>query len=61
MSKWMDSNYHYLVGEMDSASEPKPDWAPFLEGVRRGQATVGRDKAVPMLIGTYACVRFFDL
>lgn len=57
----MDSNYHYLVGEMDSASEPKPDWAPFLEGVRRGQATVGRDKAVPMLIGTYACVRCFNL
>lgn len=44
------SNNH--TNQLSPASEPKPDWAPFLEGVRRGQVTVGRDKAVPMLIGT---------
>lgn len=56
MSKWMDSNYHYLVPELTTDSTPKPDWAPFLDGVRRGQATVGQAKAVPMLIGAYLCV-----
>ncbi len=40
--------------ELSAQSAPKPNWEPFLEGVHRGQATIGRDKAVPMLIGAYA-------
>ncbi|GAB5034800.1 5-methyltetrahydropteroyltriglutamate--homocysteine methyltransferase [Nannochloropsis oceanica] len=51
MSKLMDSNYHYLVPELTADSAPQPNWAPFLDAVRRGQATVGKDKACPMLIG----------
>ena len=51
MSKLMDSNYHYLVPELTADSTPQPNWAPFLDAVRRGQSTVGKDKACPMLIG----------
>jgi len=51
MSKLMDSNYHYLVPELTADSTPQPDWAPFLDAVRRGQVTVGKDKACPLMIG----------
>ena len=34
MSKFFDTNYHYMVPELDSASTPQPNWSKFIEKVR---------------------------
>eukprot|EP00803_Ostreobium_quekettii_P006679 evm.model.scf_2322.1 EVM.evm.TU.scf_2322.1 scf_2322:720-7536(+) len=51
MSKFFDTNYHFMVPELDDASEPKSDFTLFLEKVRRGQEAVGTERAVPIVIG----------
>lgn len=33
MSKFFDTNYHYMVPELDDSSSAKPDFKPFLEKV----------------------------
>ena len=35
MSKFFDTNYHYMVPELDSAPTPQPTWSKFIEKVRR--------------------------
>lgn len=50
MSKYLDTNYHYLVPELEEGFEPQPDFAPILERLARGQAAVGKDAAVPMVV-----------
>ena len=34
MSKFFDTNYHYMVPELDDTSAAAPDFTPFLEKVR---------------------------
>nr|BAU71146.1 METE; cobalamin-independent methionine synthase [Parachlorella kessleri] len=52
MSKYFDTNYHYLVPELTPESGPtSPDWSLLLDRVARGQAVVGVEKAVPILLG----------
>nr|Q39586.1 RecName: Full=5-methyltetrahydropteroyltriglutamate--homocysteine methyltransferase; AltName: Full=Cobalamin-independent methionine synthase; AltName: Full=Methionine synthase, vitamin-B12 independent isozyme [Chlamydomonas reinhardtii]AAC49178.1 cobalamin-independent methionine synthase [Chlamydomonas reinhardtii]prf//2207381A Met synthase [Chlamydomonas reinhardtii] len=59
MSKFFDTNYHYLVPELGpdvlgpaTAGPPlQPDFSGPLDKLARGQAVVGRDGAVPILIG----------
>ncbi|EFN57923.1 hypothetical protein CHLNCDRAFT_141995 [Chlorella variabilis] len=51
MSKHFDSNYHHIVPELDEQSEPRPDWSLLLDRVKRGQEAVGRERAVPMVVG----------
>lgn len=51
MSKFFDTNYHFMVPELDDASEPNSEFTLFLDKVRRGQETVGKEKAVPIVIG----------
>ena len=51
MSKFFDTNYHYLVPELTSTVSPKPDFGILLDKVKRGQATIGKEKAVPIIIG----------
>jgi 5-methyltetrahydropteroyltriglutamate--homocysteine methyltransferase len=53
MSKFFDTNYHYMVPELDAATlaGAKPDFTNFLDRVKRGQAAVGKEAAVPILIG----------
>ena len=51
MSKLFDTNYHYLCPELEPDLKPTPDWEPLLDRVRRGQAVVGKTRAVPILIG----------
>lgn len=46
-----DSNYHTLVPELSSDSVPSPNWSGLLDKVKRGQAVVGKDRAVPILVG----------
>ena len=35
-------------------AEPAANWAPLLDRVRRGQAAVGRDRAVPIVVGEWS-------
>lgn len=35
-------------------AEPRADWSPLLDRVRRGQAAVGRERAVPIVVGKLA-------
>ena len=51
MSKFFDTNYHYLVPELTSNVSPKPDFGILFDKIKRGQATIGKDKAVPIIIG----------
>ena len=51
MSKFFDTNYHYLVPELTATVCPKPDFDIILDKVKRGQAAIGKDKAVPIIIG----------
>ena len=53
MSKFFDTNYHYMVPELDSATltAAKPDFTLFLDRVKRGQAAVGKEAAAPIIIG----------
>ncbi|MBN1260006.1 MAG: 5-methyltetrahydropteroyltriglutamate--homocysteine S-methyltransferase, partial [Anaerolineae bacterium] len=50
MTKWFDTNYHYLAPEIAAGMEPEPDFAGFLETVRRAQAVLG-ERAVPIVLG----------
>ena len=34
MSKWFDTNYHFLVPELDDSSAPNPDFVTFLDKVQ---------------------------
>ena len=51
MSKFFDTNYHYLVPELTSTVSSKPDFGILLDKVKRGQATIGKEKAIPIIIG----------
>lgn len=56
LSKYMDTNYHILCPELHSGSRPLADWSPLLDRVKRGQAIVGAQKAVPMVVGPLTLV-----
>lgn len=49
MKKWITSNYHYMVPEYEGVI--KPDFTSFLDEVRRGIASVGKDRAAPVVLG----------
>jgi 5-methyltetrahydropteroyltriglutamate--homocysteine methyltransferase len=49
MTKWFDTNYHYLVPEINSDITPQADFTDLIETVKRGQAILG-NKAVPIII-----------
>ncbi|MEM8831550.1 MAG: 5-methyltetrahydropteroyltriglutamate--homocysteine S-methyltransferase [Cyanobacteria bacterium P01_G01_bin.19] len=60
MTKWFDTNYHYLVPEIDSGIIPKADFADFIETVKRGQAILG-NKAVPIILNPVTLLRLSRL
>lgn len=55
MTKWFDTNYHYLVPEIGKTLQPH-DLSDFLDTVRRAQTVVG-DRAVPIIIGPMTLLR----
>lgn len=59
MTKWFDTNYHYLVPEISSDILPA-DFSDFLETVRRAQTIVGK-KAIPIVIGPITLLRLSRL
>ncbi len=60
MTKWFDTNYHYLVPEIDSGIIPKADFTDFIETVKRGQAILG-NKAVPIILSPVTFLRLSRL
>jgi 5-methyltetrahydropteroyltriglutamate--homocysteine methyltransferase len=60
MTKWFDTNYHYLVPEIDNNITPKADFTDFIDIVKRGQAILG-NKAVPIIISPVTLLRLSRL
>ncbi|MEM9509382.1 MAG: 5-methyltetrahydropteroyltriglutamate--homocysteine S-methyltransferase [Cyanobacteria bacterium P01_E01_bin.35] len=60
MTKWFDTNYHYLVPEIDSGIIPKADFTDFIETVKRGQAILG-NKAIPIILSPVTLLRLSRL
>ncbi len=60
MTKWFDTNYHYLVPEIDNNITPKADFADFIEIVTRGQKVLG-NKAVPIILSPFTLLRLSRL
>lgn len=50
MTKWFDTNYHYLVPELGGSITPVSAYEDFLTLVARAQAQLG-DRAVPIILG----------
>ncbi|TFG73136.1 MAG: 5-methyltetrahydropteroyltriglutamate--homocysteine S-methyltransferase, partial [Anaerolineales bacterium] len=50
MTKWFNTNYHYLVPEIDAATEPSGNCDDFIKLVKKAQTILG-DRAVPIIIG----------
>ncbi len=53
MSKYLDTNYHYLVPELEANFAAKPNFGAFLEKVARGQEVLGVEAAIPMIVGEW--------
>jgi len=49
MTKWFDTNYHYLVPEIASDAQPEANFADFLAMVQRSQTILG-ERAVPIVL-----------
>ncbi|WP_397428323.1 5-methyltetrahydropteroyltriglutamate--homocysteine S-methyltransferase [Picosynechococcus sp. PCC 73109] len=49
MTKWFDTNYHYLVPEIEDKMQPLGNFGEFLAMVQRSQAVLG-DRAVPVVL-----------
>jgi 5-methyltetrahydropteroyltriglutamate--homocysteine methyltransferase len=49
MTKWFDTNYHYLVPEVASNAQPEANFADFLAMVQRSQSLLG-ERAVPIIL-----------
>lgn len=60
LTKWFDTNYHYLVPEIDASWEAAPDFAEFLDTIERG-AEFFEGRAVPILLGPLTFLRLARL
>ena len=60
MTKWFDTNYHYLVPEIDNNITPEADFRDFIEIVTRGQKVLG-NKAVPIILSPVTLLRLSRL
>ncbi len=59
MTKWFDTNYHYLVPEMGETLQPL-DFSDFLATVSRSQALMG-ELIVPIVLGPLTLLRLSRL
>lgn len=49
MTKWFDTNYHYLVPEIDADAKLAADFGDFLETVKRAQAVLA-ERTTPVIL-----------
>lgn len=59
MTKWFDTNYHYLVPEINSDILPA-DFSDFLATIHRGQTILGK-RAIPIILGPITLLRLSRL
>ncbi|WP_414621372.1 5-methyltetrahydropteroyltriglutamate--homocysteine S-methyltransferase [Calothrix sp. CCY 0018] len=59
MTKWFDTNYHYLVPEI-SNEVLTADWSDFIERVTRSQKILGK-RAIPIVFGPCTLLRLSKL
>ncbi len=60
MTKWFDTNYHYLVPEISANSSPQANFAEFLATVQRSQALIG-ERAMPMILSPVTLLKLSRL
>jgi 5-methyltetrahydropteroyltriglutamate--homocysteine methyltransferase len=60
MTKWFDTNYHYLVPEITADIIPQADFTDFIETTKRGQTILG-NKAVPIILSPVTLLRLSRL
>jgi len=59
MKKWVTSNYHYMVPEVDdSLKNLAPNFTSYFDDIKRAISKVGVDKATPVVMGPVSLVRF---
>lgn len=56
LTKWFDTNYHYLVPETGPDAQPQLNADDFLDTIDRAQSALG-DRAVPIVLGPVTLVR----
>ncbi|MBF2079903.1 MAG: 5-methyltetrahydropteroyltriglutamate--homocysteine S-methyltransferase [Synechococcales cyanobacterium T60_A2020_003] len=60
MTKWFDTNYHYLVPEIAADAKPEANFADFLATVQRAKALLG-ERAVPILLSPVTLLKLSRL
>lgn len=60
LTKWFDTNYHYLVPEVDAGGLSKADFGEYLDTVRRARRVLG-DRAVPIVLGPVSLLQLSSL
>ena len=56
MKKWITSNYHYMVPEVDeSLGDLSSDFSSYLSDIKRGISSLG-EKATPVVMGPVSMV-----
>ncbi|WP_416671370.1 5-methyltetrahydropteroyltriglutamate--homocysteine S-methyltransferase [Egbenema bharatensis] len=60
MTKWFDTNYHYLVPEIAADTQPEANFADFLATVQRAKALLG-ERAVPIILSPVTLLRLSRL
>ncbi len=60
LTKWFDTNYHYLVPEIEPGLAPSAHFDDFIDLVRRAQASLG-ERAVPIVLGPVTLLRLARL
>ncbi|OLP19927.1 5-methyltetrahydropteroyltriglutamate--homocysteine S-methyltransferase [Leptolyngbya sp. 'hensonii'] len=60
MTKWFDTNYHYLVPEIAADAKPEANFADFLTRVQRAKDFLG-ERAVPIILSPVTLLRLSRL
>ncbi|HOT93177.1 MAG TPA: 5-methyltetrahydropteroyltriglutamate--homocysteine S-methyltransferase [Anaerolineae bacterium] len=60
MTKWFDTNYHYLAPEIDASITPQANFGDFLALIREAQAMLGAHVA-PIVLGPVTLLRLARL
>ncbi len=60
LTKWFDTNYHYLVPEVEAGIQPQANFTDYLSQVQRAQAVLG-ERAAPIILGPVTLLRLSRL
>ncbi len=60
MTKWFDTNYHYLAPEIDASTKPAANFGDFLALIREAQTVLGA-RAVPVVLSPVTLLRLARL